>query len=163
MRWSPRTSWRSARRGIRTCGAKTSPCCNWPPKWAIRPGTSCSAIVEIALDLCGAGSAGLSIVEHRDGKERFRWHAVAGLLRDNLWSIAPQAESPSAITVARNAVQLFVRPDRHFRSMAEVKPPILELLIAPFPVDGRPDGTIWVVAHDRARQFDAEDARLLAT
>jgi len=118
-------------------------------------------IVEVTLDLCGAGSAGLSIIEHRDGKERFRWHAVAGLLRDSLWSVAPQESSPSAITVARNAVQLFVRPDRHFRGMAEVKPPILEVLLAPFPVNGRPAGTIWAVAHDRERHFDAEDARLL--
>jgi signal transduction histidine kinase len=118
-------------------------------------------MVEVTLDLCGAGSAGLSIVEHRDGKERFRWRAVAGSLRDSLWSVAPQESSPSAIAVARNTVQLFVRPDRHFRNMAEVKPPILELLIAPFPVDGRPGGTLWAVAHDRERHFDAEDARLL--
>jgi len=46
-------------------------------------------VVEVTLDLCGAGSAGLSILEHRDGKERFRWHAVAGSLRDTLWSMAP--------------------------------------------------------------------------
>ena len=118
-------------------------------------------IVEVTLDLCAAGSAGLSIVDHRDGKERFRWHAVAGSLRDSLWSVPPQESSPSAITVARNAVQLFVRPDRHFRGMAEVKPPILEVLIAPFPVDGRPGGTLWAVAHDRERHFDGEDARLL--
>jgi signal transduction histidine kinase len=118
-------------------------------------------VVEVALDLCRAGSAGLSIVEQRGGKERFRWHAVAGSLRDSLWSTAPQEASPSAITVARNAVQLFVRPDRHFRSMAEVSPPILELLVAPFLVGRRPAGTIWAVAHDRERHFDAEDARLL--
>lgn len=118
-------------------------------------------VVEVALDLCRAGSAGVSIVEHRDGQERFRWHAVTGPLRDNLWSIAPQDTSPSAVAVDRSAVQLFARPDRHFRHLAEVKPTILEMLVAPFLVDGRMGGTIWVVAHDRERHFDAEDVQLL--
>lgn len=118
-------------------------------------------VVEVALDLCRAGSAGASILEHRDGKAGFRWRAVAGALRDNLWSVAPQDASPSGVAVERNAVQLFVRPERYFRYLAEVKPPFVELLIAPFSVDDRPGGTIWVVAHDRERHFDAEDARLL--
>src|SRR5262249_23701642 len=31
----------------------------------------------------------------------------------------------------------------------------------PFRCDGLPAGTVWVVAHDRTREFDTEDRRLL--
>ena len=119
-------------------------------------------VVEVALELCGAGSAGVSILDHRDGKERFRWYAVAGALRDTLWSVAPQESSLSAAAVARNGTQLFVRPGRHFRYLGEIEPPVVETLVAPFAVGGRPGGTVWAVTHDSGRQFDAEDARLLA-
>jgi signal transduction histidine kinase len=116
---------------------------------------------EVALGLCSGGTAGVSIIEHREGKERFRWHAVAGALRDHLWSVAPHDTSPSSVAADRKTVQLFIRPDRHFRHLAELKPPILEMLVAPFQVDGRMGGAIWVAAHDRVRRFDAEDARVL--
>ena len=117
-------------------------------------------VVEVALDLCGAGSAGVSILERRHEKPRFRWHAVTGALRDNLWSLAPPDASPEAVAADRNSVQLFARPQRHFRYLAELKPPVVEMLVTPLSIDGQVAGTLWITSHDRERQFDAEDARL---
>ena len=36
-----------------------------------------------------------------------------------------------------------------------------EGLLVPFYVNGKAVGTIWAVAHDKRRKFDAEDLRLL--
>jgi two-component system, NtrC family, sensor kinase len=38
---------------------------------------------------------------------------------------------------------------------------LIEALLVPFHVGGTAVGTVWVVAHDESRQFDAEDQRVL--
>jgi signal transduction histidine kinase len=38
---------------------------------------------------------------------------------------------------------------------------LVEGLLAPFHVDGQAVGTVWVIAHDETRKFEAEDQRLL--
>jgi hypothetical protein len=38
--------------------------------------------------------------------------------------------------------------------------PIAEALIIPFDVQGKPAGTVWVVAHDTSCKFDREDERI---
>lgn len=58
-------------------------------------------------------------------------------------------------------MQLMTRLDRHFTYFAQVEPRISEALLIPFHVGGEAVGTIWVVAHDPTRQFDAEDARVM--
>jgi GAF domain-containing protein len=40
-------------------------------------------------------------------------------------------------------------------------PPVEECLLVPFNVRGNAVGTIWAVAHDERRKFDAEDLRQL--
>ena len=34
-------------------------------------------------------------------------------------------------------------------------------VLTPFHVEGKAAGTVWIVAHDAKRKFDAEDLRLL--
>jgi signal transduction histidine kinase/CheY-like chemotaxis protein len=123
------------------------------------PRTILQGLAEAALVSCGAGSAGVSLIEP-DGKH-FRWHALAGALSPHLGGTTPRSFSPCGTVVERNSVQLFSYPERHFKYFAEVKPVIVEALLIPFAFDGRPAGTIWVVTHDEQRRFDAEDARLI--
>jgi len=40
-------------------------------------------------------------------------------------------------------------------------PRIVEALLLPFHVDGKPIGTVWIVTHDRDRKFDREDERIV--
>ena len=42
-------------------------------------------------------------------------------------------------------------------------PPVVEALLLPFSLNGKTIGTIWVVAHDERRKFDAEDERIVTT
>ena len=56
---------------------------------------------------------------------------------------------------------LFSHPERDFPYLASVTPCIDEGLLIPFAVNGETVGTIWIVAHDQSRRFDAEDLRVL--
>ncbi len=53
------------------------------------------------------------------------------------------------------------RLDRRFTYFAQVEPRIAEALLIPFRVGGKAVGTIRVIAHDHARQFAFEDAKVI--
>ena len=120
-------------------------------------------LVETALKLCHAHSAGISLLEQEDGRQIFRWHGVAGQFASHLWGTTPREFSPCGTVLDTNAVQLMTYLDRHFSYFAEVEPRIAEALLVPFHVGGEAVGTIWVVCHDQTRTFDSEDARMMTT
>jgi signal transduction histidine kinase len=129
---------------------------------AARPASLLQTLVDTALALCRAGSAGISLLETHDGEAVFRWAALAGAYAVHRNGTMPRDASPCGMTIARNATQLLVTPGRVFPAV-RVTPPIVECLLVPFTVDGRPIGTVWILAHDDQRKFDAEDARLVQT
>ena len=119
-------------------------------------------LVDTALTLCRAGTAGLSLLESDNGEAVFRWEAVAGVFADRLNHTMPRDASPCGTTIDRNAPQLMYMPERFFPTLTAV-PPVVEALLIPFQVAGTPIGTLWVVAHDERRKFDREDVRLVQT
>ena len=54
-------------------------------------------LVETAHFLCNAHTAGLSLLEERDGGEVFRWEALAGVFADRLNNTMPRHASPCGI------------------------------------------------------------------
>jgi hypothetical protein len=121
-------------------------------------------LVETALQLCNAQSAGISLLEEEKGRKIFRWHGVAGEYACHLWGTTPREFSPCGTVLDTDKVQLMSHLDRHFVYFAKVEPRIAEALLAPFHVDGVAVGTIWVISHDdQTLKFDAEDARVLNT
>jgi serine/threonine protein kinase len=52
-------------------------------------------------------------------------------------------------------------PERHYLYSGDA-PAIVEALLIPFHCEGKPVGTIWIIAHDETRKFDAEDHRLMS-
>jgi PAS domain S-box-containing protein len=52
-------------------------------------------------------------------------------------------------------------PELDFPYWAPIKPVLEEGLLIPFYIKGEAVGTIWVVAHDTSRRFDAEDLRVM--
>jgi signal transduction histidine kinase len=116
-------------------------------------------LVETALDLCRAHSAGISMID--GDRELFRWPAVAGQWSPYVGEGTRRDFGPCSTVLHRNAPLLFSRPERYFRYLAPVKPPVEEGLLIPFHVGGEPIGTIWVLAHDQTRKFDAEDLRVM--
>ncbi|UQA55785.1 GAF domain-containing protein [Polyangium aurulentum] len=119
-------------------------------------------LTSLALALCRAGSAGVSVLEAQDGREVFRWHAVVGPFEPNQGLTLPRNKSLCDTVIARNDTLLFPEPERHF-GRAPAGPPIIEALTVPFHDGGNPVGTLWVLSHSEGRHFDAEDGRLLTS
>ncbi|MCC2658669.1 MAG: hypothetical protein K0Q76_3777 [Panacagrimonas sp.] len=123
------------------------------------PGTILQTLAEITRTTLRVGTAGISLLSE-DGTQ-IRWPAIAGAWSRHIGSGLPRSASPCGVVIDRCASELFHRPDRVFTGSTDPDYPIEEALLAPFSVDGRPVGTVWAVAHDESRTFDAEDQRLL--
>ncbi len=119
-------------------------------------------LVDTALELCQAQSAGLSLLEEENGRKIFRWHGVAGEYAPHRWGTTPREFSPCGTVLDTDQMQLMSQLDRHFTYFSTVKPRISEALLVPFHVGGEAVGTIWVISHDATRLFDAEDARVMS-
>ncbi len=127
-----------------------------------RPEALLQNLVDIALELCRAETAGVSLLQRNaDGEQVFVWVALAGTYAARLGNIAPAKFSPSGICLERQAAQLFSYPDRFFANFGVCDPPFTESLVVPFPAGSRPMGTIWVARHDASARFDTEDVRVL--
>jgi signal transduction histidine kinase len=120
-------------------------------------------LVDTALELCSAESAGLSLLEEENGRKIFRWHGVAGQYAPYLWGTTPREFSPCGTVLDTDKLQLMSQLDRHFTYFSAVQPRISEALLVPFHVAGQAVGTIWVISHNPNRRFDAEDARVMST
>lgn len=116
---------------------------------------------EIALDLCAAGSAGVSILEEHN--EIFRWYGAAGEFASMRGDVLPQFFSPCGTVLARGSTQLMAYPERHFTYLADFKPVVVEVLLIPFRVNEKIVGTVWVVSHTPEHGFDSEDVRLVSS
>jgi PAS domain S-box-containing protein len=127
-----------------------------------RPHGVLQRLAELVLQLCRAGTAGVSILEHGADGDVFRWHAMAGAYAAMAGGTVPRGDSPCGVVIERNTTLLFDGPARRFASLRCDGPPVIECLLVPWTVDDQPIGTVWAVSHDPERRFDAEDARLLA-
>lgn len=115
-------------------------------------------LVEVAVELCQAHTAGISLL---DG-DVFRWEAVAGVFAAARGGTMPRGESPCGVCIDRDAVQLMHLADRCFPALL-AEPRFVEALLIPFHHHGKPIGTVWVVSHTVDRQFDREDERVVRT
>jgi PAS domain S-box-containing protein len=121
------------------------------------PRTILQKLAEVALDVCRAGSAGVSLISNENGD--FYWPAISGAWKLHIGGGTPRNFGPCGTVLDRNAMQLFTHPERYFPYLAPVTPPIEEALLTPFYVEGEAVGTVWVIAHDARRKFDSEDLR----
>ena len=127
------------------------------------PESILQTLCEVALDVCDADTAGISILDRDDAGPIFRWRAIAGAYSPHLGGMTRREFGPCGTTMDRGTPQLFSRPGRYFRYFNDVKPEIVEALLVPFSIREAHAGTIWVVAHNDQRRFDREDARILTT
>jgi signal transduction histidine kinase len=124
---------------------------------ASNPRNMLQKLVEVAHDLCGADTSGISLL---DG-EVFRWEAVAGTLAAARGETMPRTESPCGVCIDQNATQLMRLPERYFSAIC-VEQSCVEVLLVPFHHRGSPIGTVWIVSHWEDRKFDAEDERIVS-
>jgi signal transduction histidine kinase len=118
-------------------------------------------LLRLALELCRAGTAGISMVETPPESEPiFRWTNVAGVLKEQVGGFIPRSLSPCGVCLDRKSPQLFSYPARHFRYLNEFPSPVVEALVIPLGGAG-PAGTIWIFSHEEGIAFDAGDVRVM--
>jgi two-component sensor histidine kinase len=123
------------------------------------PATILQTLADTVSQVFKAGSAGLSLLT-KDGK-RFYWAAIAGGWKPHLGGGTPRDFGPCGDVLDCNAPMLFTHWERRYPYLAEATPLAEEGLLVPFQVEGKSVGTIWAIAHDDLRRFDAEDLRQL--
>ncbi|GAA6615380.1 PAS domain S-box protein [Scytonema sp. NUACC26] len=126
--------------------------------------TLLQSLVDIALDLCNAGSAGVSLLEKTpNGEEVFRWNVLAGALAQYVGGTTKRDFSPCGVTLERGTPQLFSHPERYFTYFQAANTPIVEGLVLPLIADCHVLGTIWIMSHSQERHFDLEDVRIMTS
>jgi len=111
------------------------------------------SLVRMALDLCKADTAGVSLLETAaNGESRFRWVAIAGALEVLEQSTIPGDFSPCGTTLHYNQAQLYAYPERYFTYLYHPQFPVVEGLLIPLSVNHQPLGTLWILSHDVGRR-----------
>jgi signal transduction histidine kinase len=123
---------------------------------AHKPAKMLQRFVDVAVDLCHAGTAAITLV---DG-DAFRWEAVGGVYAAAQHGNMPRHASPCDVVIDRNTIQLMELPDRCFPAVP-AEPRFVEVLLLPFQAQGDPVGVVWIVSHRFEQRFDREDARIV--
>ena len=123
------------------------------------PRTILQTLADKVLEVLQADSAGLSLLTKDEA--RFYWAAIAGAWGPHLGGGTPRTFGPCGDVLDRNAAMLFTHWERRYPYLGSALPLADEGLLVPFHVNGKAVGTIWAIAHDTRRRFDAEDLRLL--
>jgi hypothetical protein len=119
-------------------------------------------LIEVAVELCDAGTAGISLLEPAaGGGSLFRWTVLAGRLAANVNGTTPRDFSPCGVCLDEGKPVHFAHPERRYTYFAAAGVPFVEALVLPFHVDSAAAGTIWIITHDSSRRFDLEDVRIM--
>jgi hypothetical protein len=116
-------------------------------------------LVQSVLEFSSADSGGVSLLVEEQGK--FVWPAVTGGLASYIGGGTPMDFGPCGTVLDRDAPVLFVHPERHFTYLEPITPPLEEVLLVPFHMNGKAVGTVWAVIHEPGKYFEPEDKRLL--
>jgi two-component sensor histidine kinase len=117
--------------------------------------------VDLALEMTGGVSAGLSLYEENPRPGVFRWTYLRGLLEPFNGATTPREFSPCGITLDRNAPVLSLHPERVYDWIADANIIVPEVLLVPLYLGGKaPLGTLWIVS-PREAYFDSGDARAM--
>src|SRR3990170_798450 len=118
--------------------------------------------VELAMEMTGAVSAGLSIFDVEREPDVFRWKHLHGSLARFEGATTPRNNSPCGVTLDANAPILVANPERLYDWVAAENLVLPEVLLVPLTISGGEQlGTLWVVA-DSKDHFDNGDAEAVA-
>lgn len=115
-------------------------------------------LCDIAVESCGADSAGVSLEVPTE--ERFRWIAVAGTFANYIYGTTPRFYSPCGTCLDRNAPQLYRVTKPYYDYLGIEADPITDGLLIPWTADDV-RGTLWMVSHRDTEAFDLQDYDLL--
>jgi two-component sensor histidine kinase len=117
-------------------------------------------LVGLAMDICGAASAGVSILEPENNQ--FRWFGLQGVLSAFEGSTTPRDHSPCGVCLDRTSAVLMERPERVYEWIADANITVPEVLLVPLMSKGLASmGTLWVVS-EQAGHFNEGHARVVS-
>ena len=117
-------------------------------------------LVDLAMELTGGISAGLSLLEELSKPAVFRWRYLRGTLAAFENATSPRNHSPSGITLDQDGPVLAMHPERFYDWIADARIEVPEVLLVPLHFDGAaPMGALWIIA-DREGHFGSDDARI---
>ena len=119
-------------------------------------------LVERAMQMTGASSAGISALELEAGAAGvFRWRDLRGELARFEGATTPRNHSPCGVCLDRFEPTLTRRPERYYSWIAEAGAVCPEVLLVPLYVaNGQPLGTLWIVS-EKEGHFDSGHARIM--
>jgi len=124
------------------------------------PDSILQVLVEAAVDLCGAESAGISIELEQPNTNFYHWVATAGQYRRFLNAMLPLYPSACGVCLERGRPQLFRVSQRFFDLMGIEAPIVTDGMLLPWEADNT-RGTFWIMAHEEPEAFDREDLRIM--
>ena len=118
--------------------------------------------VDLAMQIVGGVSGGLSLYEPEPSPGVFRWRYLRGLLAPFENTTTRRDFSPCGVTLDRNAPVLSRHPERVYDWIADANIVVPEVLLVPLVIDGGAQlGTLWIVS-DKEGHFDSGHARVLS-
>jgi hypothetical protein len=119
-------------------------------------------LVDSALEVCGADSAGISMERHFDSSSNarfdsgaicYQWIATAGQYGHLTNAVIPCKPSACDICLGRGRAQLYRLSESFLLSIGVDAARVTDGLMVPWEIEGR-RGTIWILAHGRTEAFD---------
>ena len=118
-------------------------------------------LVETAMQLTEADSAGISLEDTHEGQPVFRWVAAAGEFSRYLHATMPRDFSPCGIVVTRGKTLVMRDLVRFYPYAADFHLPLHSAMLTPYGRGGKLVGTVWVLNHDARKEFDTDDVRVV--
>jgi signal transduction histidine kinase len=119
-------------------------------------------LVDIAVEFCGADSAGISLEEaDEQGNPTFRWVAISGTFSQYLNGRTPRFFSPCGTCLSTGRPQHYRVTKPYYDFLGVVAEPITDGMLIPWTSDQN-RGTIWAISHGSPETFNSEDYKLLS-
>ncbi len=124
--------------------------------FAERPERILQELADVARELCGADSAGVSVVEPGQNPPVFRWAATSGKYVPFRNATLPYDFAPCSICLERGEPQHFLVGQAFFDVLGVAADLVTDGMLIPWQVEDM-RGTLWVVAHGETEAFDKCD------
>jgi hypothetical protein len=126
--------------------------------FTLNPESVLQELVNIAVEFCGADSAGISLEEPENGT--FRWIVVAGSFSQYLGGRTPRNYSPCGTCLDSGRAQLYGVTKPYYDHLGVTAEPIIDGMLIPWSSELL-RGTLWSVSHSSEEAFCSEDYELL--
>jgi two-component sensor histidine kinase len=130
-------------------------------RMADQPEEVLQRFVDLAMEMTGGVSAGLSLYEPNPTPGVFRWRYLRGVLAQFENATTPRNFSPCGITLDQGGPVLSLHPERVYDWISDANIVVPEVLLVPLYLgDKKPMGTLWIVAPTEGH-FDGGHARVV--